>query len=126
MYCVYSCLYLYLFYSHILQIPSVLKTPLLNEIVTVIGTLSTLPELAAVEFGGSDFSDLDGAHPPTSRCPRIHAISVLQTTPAVPSQDPWSRALIEQARSGLLGMLGRVLGGDALAAEYVLLQLVAR
>ncbi|KAK2076019.1 hypothetical protein QBZ16_001355 [Prototheca wickerhamii] len=110
----------------LVYIPSALQTPLLNEVVTVIGTLSTLPELAAAEFAG-EAEDLIAAHPPTSRCPRVHAISVAaagETGPAGPALE--TPALVEQARAGLLAFLQRCLGGDSLAAEYLLLQLVGR
>ena len=108
------------------QIPSALQTPLLNEVVTVIGTLSTLPELAASEFAG-EAEDLIAAHPPTSRCPRVHAISVATAGEAGPAGTALETpALVEQARAGLLAFLRRCLGGDSLAAEYLLLQLVGR
>jgi hypothetical protein len=67
--------------------------------------------------------DILASHLPTSLVPRLHAIllhpeaSAAATVPA---------AAVADARARALGFLSQVLGGDDLAAEYLLLQLVGR
>ena len=89
------------------------------------------------------------AHPPTSKVPRIHTILVNKETspypknvlssaiPAASQEEKTTTAsasafsiaqvqeLVAAGRSRTLGFLSMVLGGDNLAAEYLLLQLVA-
>ncbi|PSC74128.1 mini-chromosome maintenance complex-binding isoform A [Micractinium conductrix] len=102
----------------------------LNDIVEVVGVLSRVPELAAAHMqqqeGGQASSmlldDILASHLPTSKAPRLHAIllsaEVEAAAPAMPA--------VAEARARALGFLSQVLGGDDVAAEYLLLQLVAR
>ncbi|KAK9804871.1 hypothetical protein WJX72_009431 [[Myrmecia] bisecta] len=123
----------------------------LNDVVDIIGVLSFTPELATLQMDVdhaehaepadrdpedtrrvSFFEEEMAARPPTSLVPRLHAILVNKQTgpassPALPIKDASqiaSRGL--ELRQHALGLLGRALGGDMLAAEYVLLQLVSR
>ncbi|KAL4515627.1 hypothetical protein Ndes2437B_g07058 [Nannochloris sp. 'desiccata'] len=117
----------------------------LNDIVEVVGIVSRAPELAAAHLGAAAaFSEpgslLDqemlAAHPPTSQVPRIHAILANKedpcnistiTTAATNTTAPEEEETVDMAaaRARVLGFLSMVLGGDNLAAEYLLLQLVA-
>lgn len=82
------------------------------------------------------------AHPPTSQVPRIHAILLKKESSPYPenllsstqeesapgtatSTAGISREIVAHGRSRALGFLSMVLGGDNLAAEFLLLQLVA-
>lgn len=70
--------------------------------------------------------ELAGSHPPTSRCPRLHALAILPAPGPTPGPVPPSLDAVAEARLRALGLLSMVLGGDDLAAEYLLLQLVGR
>ncbi|GIL82015.1 hypothetical protein Vretifemale_10940 [Volvox reticuliferus] len=161
----------------------------LHEVVEIIGVLSHMPQLAALDYenqdpllehdlaslelsgGGSGVitaNDLGngepveanqsrerlvleairGAHPPTSKVMRLHAIIVRRNPPLVPmcsvaataassgpaATDPianlpppvLARPVVAPLRDRALGLLRYALGGDAVAAEYVLLQLLGR
>ncbi|GFR39843.1 hypothetical protein Agub_g339 [Astrephomene gubernaculifera] len=182
----------------------------LHEVVEVIGILSHMPQLAALEYDNQDdpflahelaslgldnssnanqhpdsagnasadasgnhaaggvsgrhqegerlaFEAMRAAHPPTSKVMRLHGIivrrspSLVPTTPAPADAAPAAGQDItlapaeaaatattglypspspapgpQQLRERALGLLRWALGGDAVAAEYVLLQLVAR
>ncbi|GLI69999.1 hypothetical protein VaNZ11_014733 [Volvox africanus] len=89
-----------------------------------------------------------GAHPPTSKVMRLHAIIVHRNPPLVSTcseaataassstaaTDPvanlpppvLARPAVAALRDRALGLLQYALGGDAVAAEYVLLQLLGR
>ncbi|KAL4442708.1 hypothetical protein ABPG77_006702 [Micractinium sp. CCAP 211/92] len=105
----------------------------LNDIVEVVGVLSRLPELAAAHMrqqeGGQPSSmlldDILASHLPTSRAPRLHVI-LMNTEGADAAGAPPAAADVAQARARVLGFLSQVLGGDDLAAEYLLLQLLSR
>lgn len=83
------------------------------------------------------FEDVLASHLPTSRVPRVHAILANPlkdpyfaqysglSAPETPKFEADSPAL-SQARARVVGFLSMVLGGDDLAAEYLLLQLVSR
>jgi len=115
----------------------------LGETMEVIGVLCIDPE-------GADFEPMseqlfgDARRPSTSLVPRLHALAVRRLpfyNPSVPfSPDfltearlaaAWQRSFADPgalaaARTAALEPLRRVLGGDALAAEYVLMLLVSR
>ncbi|KAL4424256.1 hypothetical protein ABPG75_001557 [Micractinium tetrahymenae] len=107
----------------------------LNDVVEVVGVLSRVPELAAAHMrqqeGGQPSSmlldDILASHLPTSKAPRLHAIllSVERESGAAAGM-PLAAADVAQARTRTLGFLSQVLGGDNLAAEYLLLQLLGR
>ncbi|KAL6782238.1 hypothetical protein ACKKBG_A06055 [Auxenochlorella protothecoides x Auxenochlorella symbiontica] len=103
-----------------------LKAPVLNDIVTVVGILSIVPELAACCQEDAMDAELAGSHPPTSRCPRLHALAILPGPSPAPPPAPLPPSAIAEARLRTIGLLSLVLGGDDLAAEYLLLQLVGR
>jgi hypothetical protein len=95
------------------------------------------PGVAAV-----DFMDEERAHnPPTSVVPRFHALVARRATPhgfaTLPRRDaaeasphprltPELRARGAELKSAIVAHLAAPLGGDALAAEYVLSTLVSR
>jgi hypothetical protein len=115
----------------------------LNDIVEVVGIVSRAPELAAAHLSAAAASDnepgslLDqemlAAHPPTSQVPRIHAILINKQDPSAISATATASAEavnfpnmdMAAARARILNLLSMVLGEDTLAAEYLLLQLVA-
>eukprot|EP00746_Dinoflagellata_sp_MGD_P119059 gnl/MRDRNA2_/MRDRNA2_55042_c0_seq1.p1 gnl/MRDRNA2_/MRDRNA2_55042_c0~~gnl/MRDRNA2_/MRDRNA2_55042_c0_seq1.p1 ORF type:complete len:667 (-),score=101.00 gnl/MRDRNA2_/MRDRNA2_55042_c0_seq1:56-1981(-) len=117
------------------------------QTIEVVGVLCVQPELATFnDTPLNEDSDMwrDARNPSTSLVPRIHAITCRQlpffnaTLPYSPDflneerlRAAWQRsfespALLSQARTTLLQCLGEHLGGDALAAEYVAMLLVAR
>ncbi|EFN53539.1 hypothetical protein CHLNCDRAFT_136659 [Chlorella variabilis] len=120
----------------------------LNDVVEVVGVLSRVPELAAAHLaaagqegqpGSMLLDDILSSHLPTSKAPRLHAIllapgtrlpgvgcggDVAAEAEAAPAPLPPSE--LAQARARALGFLSQVLGGDDVAAEYLLLQLVGR
>lgn len=115
----------------------------LGETVEIIGVLCIDPE-------GADFEPMseqlfgDARRPSTSLVPRLHALAVRRLpfyNPAIPFSPSfltetrlaiaWQRSFAEPgalaaARTAALEPLRQVLGGDALAAEYVLMLLVSR
>lgn len=120
------------------------ETIKLNDIVEVVGIVSRAPELAAARLGtAASLTDPDSlldqemlaVHPPTSQVPRIHAILINKedstnfspTTAAMNTTETEEQKLVDMAaaRARVVGFLSMILGGDNLAAEYLLLQLVA-
>jgi hypothetical protein len=110
----------------------------LNEVIEVLGVLSRVPELAAAHLAASGASASEPAalplslleeealasHLPTSRVPRLHALLLApETSPLPPAA---AAAFAAAPRACALGFLSVVLGGDDLAAEFLLLQLVSR
>jgi hypothetical protein len=124
----------------------------LCEVVEVVGVLSRAPELAAAGGFGADAAAAADAPPPTSLAPRLHALLVRREASPYPMQycgtagtggaaDADGKgadasaaaaaaaelaALVAAGRPAALSRLRAALGGDALAAEYCLLQLVSR
>lgn len=69
------------------------------------------------------------AHPPTSQVLRLHAVMVRRAPRCLPAAVTPPAALAAGApalRSAAVSLLASALAGDALAAEYVLLQLVSK
>lgn len=106
----------------------------LNDVVEVVGILSRVPELAAAHMQQQEegqesmlVDDILASHLPTSKVPRLHAILLKTDSDSGPAAAPaLSAADLAAARARVLGFLSMVLGGDDLAAEYLLLQLVGR
>jgi len=112
----------------------------LNDIVEVIGVLSKVPELATPHMmNGSGNGTVEGvgsmleeevlaSHLPTSLVPRIHAITTSSSSSSSSSTTTTNATNndVSAARGRIMGILTTILSGDELAAEYVLLQLVAR
>lgn len=115
----------------------------LTEVVEVIAVLSFLPELATLHLHTNDMLLDDGpsstdtlaAHPPTSRVPRLHVLLLhtprtADVPPLLPVQpvpiDLGVPGVAAAARQAALALLGGVLGGDTLAAEYLLLTLLSK
>jgi hypothetical protein len=121
----------------------------LCEVVEVVGVLSRAPELAAAGGFGADAAAAADAPPPTSLAPRLHALLVRREASPYPARycgtastaDADGKgadasaaaaaaaelaALVAAGRPAALARLRAALGGDALAAEYCLLQLVSR
>jgi hypothetical protein len=98
----------------------------LNEIVTVIGVFSVVPELgvplpSCLNSMDAAASLLDAetlqSHPPTSQAPRIHAILVAKEGEAEPGAYQAAAALSAEARAAAVAFLSSALGGDDLAGE---------
>ncbi|KAH7443769.1 hypothetical protein KP509_02G050200 [Ceratopteris richardii] len=119
----------------------------LNDVVEFIGVLTFDPELTvhpgtvgeSVDCIHGSFLDEDiSAQLPASRVPRLHSIlhrklSSDQLFQAMPMNtlgqlypDALSRSSFEELRSSLVARFTEVLGGDGLAAEYLLLHLLSR
>lgn len=115
----------------------------LSEVVEAIAVLSFLPELATLHMHNDDMLLEDGptaaetlaAHPPTSRVPRLHVL-LLRTPrtadvpPLLPVQpvpsDFRAPGAVDAARQAALSLLTDVVGGDGMAAEYLLLTLLSK
>ena len=104
----------------------------LHDVVQVLGVLSRVPELANGAMHGMEEEVALASTIPTSIAPRVHAISVrkmdvtglsvahgLNSAPKVSMGATATRERIVQ-------FLAKMLRGDLLAAEYVLMQLVSR
>jgi len=111
----------------------------LNEVVEVFGVISRVPELASGTMHGMTMEEEGAAASmvPTSVAPRVHAILQRRvgatgmagvTDVDGPTGTGTGRApVLEPAsRERIVGFLKQCLRGDALAAEYVLMQLVSR
>ena len=112
----------------------------LNEAVDFVGVFTRSPELTL--FPGDVDEDMaeemEATHPPSSQVPRIHCLwwrrSTSEMTPrliATPQAQLTAiaadtRAASTQLRAQTLAVLKSALGGDEIAAEYVLLALLAR
>lgn len=69
--------------------------------------------------------EIMASHLPTSHVPRLHVI-FLNPDEAGLAAASLPAAQVAEARARALGFLSQVLGGDSMAAEYLLLQLVGR
>lgn len=126
---------------------------MLHDVVEVVGVVSKVPELAAwhmeaqarmdaagnVNGSGADpngpgasnpmademLAEQLASHPPTSQVLRVHAVLVARK-PALQLPTPASPSEVGALRSAALDLLKLALGGDALAAEYVLLTTLGR
>ena len=81
--------------------------------------------------------DVLASHLPTSRVPRLHAVllstvsggadvGMMAPAPAAAAAAAMSAEAVGAARARVLGFLSQVLGGDDVAAQYLLLQLLGR
>eukprot|EP00656_Telonema_subtile_P002739 TRINITY_DN11253_c0_g1_i5.p1 TRINITY_DN11253_c0_g1~~TRINITY_DN11253_c0_g1_i5.p1 ORF type:complete len:387 (-),score=78.92 TRINITY_DN11253_c0_g1_i5:40-1200(-) len=100
------------------------------DVVEFFGILSFEPEQAAFSNPENDpmHEEESLAAPPASLVPRLHCVVFEKLTPAAPllSGVPAQLQLnTRAARDMTLGALTTVLGGDALAAEFTLLQLLS-
>lgn len=106
----------------------------LNDVVDFYGLYTVSPELTVFAEGGASF---DETAPPGSQLPRLHCIffdkldSPCPDFPVPDSQDIVQRAdalksTAGEARNAVFELLRVTLGGDALAAEFLLLQLLSR
>lgn len=113
----------------------------LNDVIEVVGVLGSDPRLALFQSGqageGEEVTAEDLANnPPASQVPRLHVIcgrrvgcygelaeraSIAANLEALRA----SRERVEASRAKTLDYLSRSVGGDRLAAEYLLLHLLA-
>lgn len=100
----------------------------LNDLVEVLGVLSRVPDLACQGMEGEDEEDALASRIPTSMAPRIHAVSVRKINSILPENmyKVETAVEIQEARSQIISFLSSVLGGDILAAEYLLMLLISR
>lgn len=115
----------------------------LHDVVEVVGVLSHMPELAQMQFQSeAGMTDADmaeqalaAAHPPTSQVIRLHAVTLRRAPDLLPGPAPSAAAAqpatidaaaVPALRQRAVSVLAACLGGDSLAAEYLLMQLVAR
>jgi len=115
----------------------------LCDAVEIVGVLCINPEM--VRFGGKDESPFwDARNPSTSMVPRLHALFVRQlpfSNPMMPYTAAWlsderlasvwqnrfaTPGAVEELHKVALEALAMYLGGDVLAAHYVLMLLVSR
>lgn len=100
----------------------------LNDVVEVMGVISRVPDLVSQAMMEEDEQDALASRIPTSMAPRIHAISVKKLQSLLPENMPQVQETseVQQARSQVIDFLSSVLGGDVLAAEYLLMLLISR
>jgi len=118
----------------------------LCDTIEILGVLCINPELTNFEVSRLDEIGLgsDARQPSSALVPRIHAIRVRQLPfyhPLLPFSPDWlsearlvsvyqrnlgAPEAVEAARNAAIAQLTRHLGGDALAAEYLLMLLVSR
>jgi len=116
----------------------------LCDIVEFVGVLCVNPEMANLAAAEEDFFGSDARHPSTALVPRLHALAVRKLSVYHPSfpftpqfltegrlatayQASFTQpAALAVARQAAIAQLARHLGADALAAEFVLMQLLSR
>ena len=120
--------------------PDALKV---HELVEVYGVLERAPETFLEEGESIDWMAQEAAaernqRPPPSAQPRVHVIKVRRlpdahggmlpkpTTNAEAALFQTARCRISQLRDAVLSSLSKCLGGDVLAAEYILLAVTSR
>ena len=97
----------------------------LNDVVEVLGVISRVPELASGAMYGLEEEGAVASMVPTSVAPRLHAVCVRKVD--VGGMLGGLGGLpCPTIRERIVGFLKGVLKGDALAAEYVLMQLISR
>lgn len=106
---------------------------MVNQLVDCIGILTAAPFNETKAFNQDDpaFHDV-----PAPLAPRFHAITVEQIgegNPLIPNdiqaleeKRDWVFQQLGDAREGLIAWMACVLGGDILAAEYMLANMIAR
>jgi hypothetical protein len=114
--------------------------------VEFFGVLTFDPELSAVGFPQANGANIDAEFEsafiedhvsvllPASKVPRLQCITLrkisqqtlISTLPALHPGVPVPLPAIEQIRQSLLDCLRNVIGGDSLAAEYMLLHLLSQ
>jgi len=102
------------------------------DIVEFFGVVSFDPELATFSDGSSDMVQEEALQAPSAAVPRLHCFvhrKIPTDTTALPEPAPavLQKLAPEMAgvRSAALGAFGAALGGDMLAAEYVLLHVLS-
>jgi len=97
----------------------------LSEVLDCVAVLSLSPESTRFAAGGEDFPEEAAArNPPHSAVPRAHALLLHRACP--PPPPPLSPASFLELREACVSLLRASLGGDGLAAEYLLLHLLSR
>ena len=98
----------------------------LNDMVEVVGVLSRVPGLAPYDAMDEDHEGI-ASKIPTSVAPRVHAISISKlSSPCPEPHTPLDSSTIQQARAQTKEFLAALLGGDEVAAEYLLIQIISR
>ncbi|DBA73189.1 TPA: hypothetical protein ACH3X1_011268 [Trebouxia sp. C0004] len=116
----------------------------LHDMVEVVGVYQYVPEVAALDFGGMTLEESEQLvaeqlvvqqptfQPIPGLAAILHAITVKKVTPFSLSRTTPSLGIDElqgraqQLRTQAIDVLAAPLGGDVLAAEFLLLQLVSR
>lgn len=100
----------------------------LNDVVEVLGVISRVPDLTPHTMLEEDEQDTLASRIPTSMAPRIHAICARKLNSILPANMPQvtTNQEIQLARAQTIGFLSTILGGDTLAAEYLLAQMISR
>lgn len=111
-----------------------LKGLRLNSVVEVVGLLFFNPKLVRPQDAAEGFeAEALAVNPPESLVPRLHVLAgetvspwdTLLRSPACPSAEALGRGAAD-VRARALGWLTEAAGGDALAAEYLLMELLSR
>ena len=106
----------------------------LNAVVEVVGLLFFNPVLVRPQDAAEGFeAEALAVNPPESLVPRIHVLAggtvspwdALLRSPACPTAEALGRGAAD-VRARALGWLAEAAGGDALAAEYLLMELLSR
>lgn len=103
------------------------KNVKLNDVIEVYGILSRVPGMAQEGSEMDLDQDANASKIPTSIAPRLHGVVVKTLSSPVPGgMCRFDKSILGQAREVVKHSLLEVLGGDDLAAEYLLLQLISR
>lgn len=99
----------------------------LNEVLDIIGFLSLDPLHSAVHDSEDYMDDMEiqTHHPPASMVPRLHAIKIVPLAKSEIINDPQIMSKAECIRGDLQMVLGQVLFGDQLAADYLICHLIS-
>ncbi|XP_033207989.1 mini-chromosome maintenance complex-binding protein isoform X2 [Belonocnema kinseyi] len=99
----------------------------LNEVLDIIGFLSLDPLHSAIHDSEDYMDDMEiqTHHPPASMVPRLHAVKVIPLAKNEIFNDPQLISKAECIRGDLQMVLGQLLFGDQLAADYLICHLIS-
>ncbi|XP_043287665.1 mini-chromosome maintenance complex-binding protein isoform X4 [Venturia canescens] len=99
----------------------------LNEIVHILGFVSLDPTLGIIHSSDEMMSDpeIHTHNPPVSLVPRLHAIKITVETPLPNPRTSNIYSRVESIRSDLRMVLGQLLFGDVMAADYLICHLIS-
>lgn len=99
----------------------------MNQVVDIVGFLSSNPNLCEIHDTDEILDDLEKQthHPPTSLVPRLHAIRVVEGFNKVISETNNVLQRAERIRGDLRMVLTQLLFGDEVAADFLISHLIS-